>query len=175
MTPAEEHQRQWTPEPEGADALTQEHFLTSPLKVIVTSVTDQTLSLRDVTEAWTLLFARLRVRFPSELPVVPALVPLKTNLDAVLKAACRDVERALVDPQQNKPQPQHDLSQDATRPRKRDGMTEFEVTFARDLFMLSNAALRFVSLICWVPQLYECVSGIVIYISPPVDTSSVPM
>ncbi len=165
MPPAENQLRQVTPEPDGVDALTQESYTVSPLKVIVTSVVDDSLRLRDVTEAWTLLFARLRARFPSELTVVPALNPLKANISALLEAIHRDVKRALVDPLQNRRVMEQGVnSTDPAEPKKRGGMTEFEVTFARDLFMLSNAALRFLSLICWVPQLYECLNGA---ISPP--------
>ena len=162
MPPTENQSRQVTPEPDGVDALTQESYIVSPLKVIVTSVVDESLRLRDVTEAWTLLFSRLRARFPSELPGVPALAPLKANICTLLEAIHRDVKRALVDPLQNRRALEEGINGlDPTEPKKRGGMTEFEVTLARDLFMLSNAALRFLSLIFWVPQLYGCLSGMI--------------
>lgn len=148
--------RHATPEPED-DPLTHESYIVSPLKVIVASLDTMPLTLRDLTEAWTVLFSRLRSRFPSDIEEIVALKPFMENLDPVLRALERDVGRALVNPITKTMSDDHTFG--GKQGPKRGGLTEFEVTYARDLFMLSSASLRFLSLLFWVPQLYKLISG----------------
>lgn len=133
-------------------------------------------TLKDILEAWTTLFGRLRTRFPSEVEDPEALRPIRDNLPKFLDALERDMRRAFVNPvtgessQTSSPSTSDDESSASSvaadhigpvaPPKvKRGGLTEFEVTYARDLFMVCSAALKVVSLIFWVPQLWGMIEG----------------
>ena len=152
-----EHQeRHSTPEPQD-DPLSHESYVVSPLDVIVASLDEMPLTLHDLTEAWTVAFSRLRSRFPCDTDEPIALRPFKANMDSILRALDRDVRRALVNPITRTKS--NGIESDDDKSPKRGGLTEYEVTYARDLFMLSSASLRFLSLIFWVPQLYSLIPG----------------
>lgn len=116
---------------------------------------------------------RLRSRFPNDVDEPEALKPFQNNLEPVLMALERDIRRALVNPVQRTavlaPCDEHGrvkiiLDEDDDSPLQpakpiRGGLTEFEVTYARDLYMVCSAALKVVSLVFWVPQLYGMIEG----------------
>lgn len=182
--PLERVPRHTTPEPE-TDPLRCDTLIVSPLKVLVASLEIQTtptpetnITLKDIIEAWTVIFARLRSRFPSDVEDPEALRPFQANLEAILTVLERDIRRALVDPVAKLPSTpagsdgdditptQSDdsdewVDEDPSPPVKpaRGGLNEFEVVYARDLYMICSAALKVVSLIFWVPQLYGMIAG----------------
>ena len=170
--PTERLPRHTTPEPED-DPLRHRTLLVSPLRVLIASLDPApgvTITLKDLIEAWTVIFMRLRSRFPSDVEEPEALQPFQSNLEPVLLALERDIRRALVDPvQRTAPSSDEESETKSTLeeeniPTKREkptrgGLTEFEVTYARDLYMVCSAALKVVSLVFWVPQLYGVIEG----------------
>lgn len=176
VMPTERSPRHTTPEPED-DPLRHETLVVSPLKVLVASLDntpDTSITLKDIIEAWSVVFMRLRSRFPSDVEEPDALRPFQANVEPLLLALERDIRRALVNPvSRNSNTPESSdfgdsdsvFSQgsDAETPKPlkpaRGGLTEFEVTYARDLYMVCSAALKVVSLIFWVPQLYSLIEG----------------
>lgn len=175
--------RHTTPEPED-DPLRHETLVVSPLKVLVASLDntpDTSITLKDIIEAWSVIFMRLRSRFPSDVEEPDALRPFQANIEPLLLALERDIRRALVNPvskNSNTPDSSdygdndsvftESSDMDTPKPPKpaRGGLTEFEVTYARDLYMVCSAALKVVSLIFWVPQLYSLIEGMSSQLSP---------
>ena len=174
--PSERLPRHTTPEPED-DPLRHNTLLVSPLRVLIASLdpaSDVTITLKDLIEAWTVIFMRLRSRFPSDIDEPEALQLFQNNLEPILMALERDIQRALVDPVQKTavgtPSSDEDSDSKSTLEEGNDvslkrakstrgGLTEFEVTYARDLYMVCSAALKVVSLVFWVPQLYSVIEG----------------
>jgi hypothetical protein len=167
QAPMAENGKETTPEPE--NPLDHPEFIQSPMTVILASLgADSSLNLRDIIEAWTALFNRLRPRFPvDERPEpIPALQPIVDHVPEFLTALTRDLSRALHNPVAKSDSilplsnsVPSDPSVDSSPPPKKGGYTEYEVTYARDLFLLSQAALRCLSLVFWVPQIYSLFSG----------------
>jgi hypothetical protein len=174
--PTERLPRHTTPEPED-NPLQHKTLLVSPLRVLLASLDpapDVTVTLKDIIEAWTVIFMRLRSRFPNDMDEPEALKPFQSNLEPILTALERDIRRALVNPVQKTAivasssdedgDAKSTLEEDddtSLKPVKsiRGGLTEFEVTYARDLYMVCSAALKVVSLVFWVPQLYSMIEG----------------
>jgi hypothetical protein len=160
-------QREETPEP--SHPLSDETFLERPLAIILSA----DIALRDLVDAYTTLTARLRFALLDDPAAadadIPLLRPLRRQSTEVTQALCRDIQRALEDPAASRT-PTHDAdlfacptsslpSPKASPTKKRHGLTEDEVKHARDLFSVSNAALRLLLIAFTVPTLYCCFSG----------------
>ena len=144
--------REMTPEP--ANPMQHSQFLRSPLNTLTASLdtSEGSLSMHDLTEAYSVLSARIRTHLPDITSSdLPALEPLKLSCDRLTRALERDIARALVDPteasvKQTRTPLQTPRRQVLGTPKK-IGFTEHQVKYARDLCALSHAALRFASTI----------------------------
>lgn len=159
-----------TPEPR--EPLQSTSYLRSPLSTLLASYypsDNNTITLIDLTEAYSELLRRLKSRGPALLDLygpIPALCPLRDNNEQLTQIFRRDIERALIDPQNNfnpnelatsESQPWSSPSSiDSTKKR---GFTEQEVKYARDLCNLCHTALRCFSTFAVIPALYSVFSG----------------
>ena len=165
MTP-EQPAREITPEP--ADPLQHPLYLTSPVSTLVASLhpgSDVKITLTDLTEAYSVLSARLKAKTQAMLDTygpITALEPLREHRDKLVAAFHRDVGRVLVNPQSYSPLLENSpwstpLSVGSVV--KKRGYTEQEVKRARDLCNLSHAAMRCFSNIAVVPVLCSIFKG----------------
>jgi hypothetical protein len=168
-TPAPPAPREDTPEP--ADALADLCYLERPLALVLAD--DDAVELRDRVDAYTTLAARLRASLgdraaADEAPDAswPLFRPLRAHRVELVAALCRDVQRALQDPAGAdvgtgpSSNPSASLPSPRASPTKRrHGLTEEQVTLARDLFATSQAALRFLLLAFALPSIYCVFTG----------------
>ncbi|KIJ38991.1 hypothetical protein M422DRAFT_32865 [Sphaerobolus stellatus SS14] len=157
--------REVTPEP--VDPLQHPLYLNSPVITIVSSLStdlNAKISLTDLTEAYSVLSARLKTKTQAILDItgpIAALEPLYENSAQLAQAFRRDIGRALVDPQ-GPSAPASEESALSTPSSvgsvKKRGFTEQEVKYARDLCNLCHAALRCFSNMSVVPALYSIFS-----------------
>ncbi|KAF8503016.1 hypothetical protein BU17DRAFT_71831 [Hysterangium stoloniferum] len=162
MTP-EHPTREATPEPE--DPLHHPLYLNSPISTLVASLRpgmDRKITLTDLTEAYSVLSARLRTKTAAMLDIygpIPALEPLKEHSEQLVQVFHRDIGRAFTDPQSAPSTPPSSdspwSSPSSVGSIKKRGFTEQEVKHARDLCNVCHAALRCFSNIAVVPAVYS--------------------
>lgn len=141
-------------------------------------------SQHDLTEAYGTLGSRLRAHFKGSGTIeltsdVLALDPLKAHAESLAKAFVRDLGRPTADPgplssdssdesfTDASTQSADELAPDepssspvgATKKPKKKGVSAAQITYARDAFMLTQAAIRTVAMILSSPVLYGCFSG----------------
>ncbi|KAI5123177.1 hypothetical protein M0805_000877 [Coniferiporia weirii] len=169
----QEKKRDFTPLPD--DALSNARFLEFPVSTIIADGS----SLRELTEAYSILAARIRASVPQDFwsfkthdPRYPLFCPLRLHADAVAAAIARDLGRVFVDPllpldpsldsttepskvQKSPLTPRGTPSSKNPKSPKKGGMTEEQVKYARDLSTVSNAAIKFLILAFQVPTIYN--------------------
>ncbi|TDL17228.1 hypothetical protein BD410DRAFT_704744, partial [Rickenella mellea] len=148
--------RELTPFPTDLD--NDRTYLATPIQTILSS----DASPRQLTEAYSVLSARIRAVLPTGILAglrrVPSLDPLRSNLKAFIKAHVRDLGRILEDPVPfpAAPNTESDTSEDMNfsglptpkdSPKKKKGMTEEQAKYARDICHLGHAAIRFTVLV----------------------------
>ncbi|KAG9030157.1 hypothetical protein FRB95_004295 [Tulasnella sp. JGI-2019a] len=138
-------------------------------------------SQHDLTEAYGTLGSRLRAHFRNAGEVeltsdMPALTPLKDHADELAKAFVRDLGRPTADPgpldssdesltdvsslsadEPAQDEPSSSPVAAAKKPKKK-GVSAAQITYARDAFMLTQAAIRTVATILSSPFLHGCFS-----------------
>ncbi|KAG8882417.1 hypothetical protein FRB98_003723 [Tulasnella sp. 332] len=142
-------------------------------------------SQHDLTEAYGTLGSRLRAHFKGSGGVeltsdVVALSPLKTHAEDLAKVFVRDMGKPITDPGSLSSDSSDESFTDtsstqsadeltvpgepssspigATKKPKKKGVSAAQITYARDAFMLTQAAIRTVATILSSPVLYGCFS-----------------
>lgn len=165
LMPPEPPVREITPEP--ADPLHHPLYLNSPVSTLVASLgpeMDAKITLTDLTEAYSVLSARLKAKTRAMLDMcgpIPALEPMREHNVELVKAFHRDLGRAFVDPQSSPP-PSRDSpwsTPSSVGSATKRGFTDEEVKHARDLCNLTHAAMRCFSNISVVPVLTSVFTG----------------
>lgn len=155
----QEVEREVTPEPD--TPLFNSNYLSGPISRIV----DLDACLKDVIQAYNILAARIRTTLLGEAEIdstLPLFDPLRSNQDLFTDAVIRDLGRVMVDPslpKENRPE----VSLPSPRPspsRKRHGMTEDEVRYARDLATTTHSVVKLLAQLFASPQLCKLFSGV---------------
>lgn len=157
----QEVEREVTPEPD--TPLFNSSYLSGPVSRIV--MIDA--CLKDLIQAYNILAARIRTVVLAQAAeidsTVPLFDPLRFNQDLFADAVVRDLGRVMMDPslpkdKENRPE----VSLPSPRPspsRKRHGMTEDEVRYARDLATTTHSVLKLLAQLFASPQLCQLFSG----------------
>jgi hypothetical protein len=159
-----EAERQVTPEP--TQPLSDLHYLDGPVNKILSECS----TLPDLIEAYSVLTARLRAAVQESTDSNcswPLFQPLRKHRTAFVDAVVRDLGRALIDPMEgcdvvrcSSPEPQSSLPSPEKSPRKkRCGMNEEQVKYARDLATVSHAVIKFIGLAFTLPAVYGLFDG----------------
>ncbi|KAF8158537.1 hypothetical protein B0H34DRAFT_463410 [Crassisporium funariophilum] len=167
--PEDSRQREVTPEP--SDPLVNLHYLDHPVAQILSTKADGGL-LAELIEGYNVLAARLRATVTDATDADaswPLFQPLRKNAQAFVDAVVRDLGRALVDPVsftlnaeegEVKGLPQFSLPSPKSSPtKKKAGMTEEQVKFARDLCTTTHSVLKLLSVILSTPAIYTIFEG----------------
>ena len=160
----ENDEREVTPEP--SSPLSDLHFLDGPVNRILAPCS----SLVDLIEAYSVLTARLRAAVQESTDSDcswPLFQPLRKRRIAFVDAVVRDLGRALVDPMEGSdqsgcpvPEPPSVLPSPEKSPRKkRCGMDEEQVKYARDLATVSHAVIKLLGLVFTLPAVYSLFDG----------------
>ena len=168
-----EDERQVTPEPD--DPLSDLHYLDRPVNKILS----QCSTLPDLIEAYSVLTARLRVAVHETTDSNcswPLFQPIRKRRLAFVDSVTRDLGRALVDPMDGddqfgcpQPEPPSALPSPEKSPRKRRcGMDEDQVRYARDLVTVSHAVIKFLGLVFTLPAVYGLFDGSLALVSSSV-------
>lgn len=166
---APEKKRDETPLPE--DPLEDAQYLEYPVSVIVSK--DSTL--RELTEAYSILAARIRQAVPQNFFSSPnrntrhALFnPLRREAEMLSDCITRDLGRIFSDPflPPNSPPSTPTRSDKSILPTpedspapKKGGMNEEQVKYARDLSTVASATVKFLTLAFQVPAIYNVFTG----------------
>ncbi|KAL5512693.1 hypothetical protein ACEPAG_2959 [Sanghuangporus baumii] len=162
---APEKKRDETPLPE--DAMENARYLEYPVSLII----GKESTLRELTEAYSILTARIRQAAPlsfcssSNRAARRALFdPLRREAEVLSSCFVRDLGRIFVDPLMppNSPpstptkdeKPVLPTPQDSPAPKK-GGMNEEQVKYARDLSTVASATIKFLTLAFQVPAIYN--------------------
>ena len=159
-----ENERQVTPEP--GDPLSDLHYLDRP----VNKIFDQCSTLPDLIEAYSVLTARLRAAVQDTTDSNcswPLFQPIRKRRLAFVDSVIRDLGRALVDPMEGsdqfgcpEPEPPSALPTPEKSPRKkRCGMNEEQIKYARDLATVSHAVIKFLGLVFTLPAICGLFDG----------------
>ena len=159
-----ENERQVTPEP--GDPLSDLHYLDRPVNKILA----QCSTIPDLIEAYSVLTARLRTAVQETTDSNcswPLFQPIRKRRLAFVDSVIRDLGRALVDPMDGdgqlgcpEPEPPSALPSPEKSPRKRrSGMNEEQVKYARDLVTVSHAVIKFLGLVFTLPAVYGLFDG----------------
>lgn len=169
-----EKERDITPQPD--DALSDAHFLVWPISTIL----DEASNLRQLTEAYSILAARIRASIPpqfwarsleddqdeADISHYALFEPIRINAEPLARAIARDLRRVFVDPYEYVPSSSRltDVRTESSLPSPREtpkkgGMTEEQVKFARDLSTVTNSVLKFLALALHVQVVLSCFSG----------------
>jgi len=154
-----EVEREVTPEPDAP--LRNPKYLSGPVSRIIM----MDACLKDLIQAYNILAARIRTavlgaaEFDSALPLFD---PLRSNQDLFTDAVVRDLGRVMLDPSLPKEnRPEISLPSPRSSPsRKRHGMTEDEVRYARDLATTTHSVVKLLALLFASPQLCQIFSGV---------------
>lgn len=120
--------------------------------------------LKDLIQAYNILAARIRTAVLGEAEIdstLPLFDPLRSNQDLFTDAVIRDLGRVMVDPSLPK-EKRPEVSLPSPRPspsRKRHGMTEDEVRYARDLATTTHSVVKLLAQLFASPQLCQLFSG----------------
>ena len=158
-----ENERQVTPEP--GDPLSDLHYLDRPVNKILAECS----TLADLIEAYSVLTARLRATVQETTDSNcswPLFQPIRKRRLAFVDSVIRDLGRALVDPMDGEQlgcperEPPSALPSPEKSPRKRRcGMNEEQVKYARDLATVSHAVIKFLGLVFTLPAIYGLFDG----------------
>ena len=159
-----EAERQVTPEP--TQPLSDLHYLDGPVNKILSECS----TLPDLIEAYSVLTARLRAAVQESTDSNcswPLFQPLRKHRMAFVDAVVRDLGRALIDPMEgcdnvkcSSPEPRSSLPSPEKSPRKkRCGMNEEQVKYARDLATVSHAVIKLLGLAFTLPAIYGLFNG----------------
>lgn len=169
----EDDTREVTPEPE--DPLANLTYLERP----VTQIIDPQFSLRNLIEAYSVLTTRIRGAVADSTDVDaswPLFQPLRKHTQAFVDGVCRDLGRALVEPDtiaiQDDEPPVPDIgdacdaeetcsllpSPKRSPKKKKKGMSAAQVKLARDLCTTTHAVLRLLSVIFTSSAVYQLFS-----------------
>lgn len=170
----EDDTREVTPEPE--DPLANLTYLERP----VTQIIDPQFSLRNLIEAYSVLTTRIRGAVADSTDVDaswPLFQPLRKHTQAFVDGVCRDLGRALVEPDtvaiQDDEPPVPDIgdacdveetcsllpSPKRSPKKKKKGVSAAQVKLARDLCTTTHAVLRLLSVIFTSSAVYQLFSG----------------
>lgn len=155
----QEVEREVTPEPD--TPLFDSKYLSGPISRII--MIDA--CLKDLIQAYNILAARIRTTFLGEAEIdstLPLLDPLRSNQGLFTDAVVRDLGRVMVDPSLPKERrPGASLPSPRPSPsRKRHGMTEDEVRYARDLATTTHSVVKLLAQVFASPQLCQLFSGV---------------
>lgn len=162
--------RDITPFPDAP--LENAHYLVYPVETVI----DEDSTLRDLTEAYSILAARIRQSVPPDFFDDPThdtryklFQPLCKNAEALTKAIERDLGRVFVDPFElqastRASEKNVDVSASLPTPKqtpspKKGGMTEEQVVYARDLHTTASAAVKLLTLVFQSPAIFESFSS----------------
>ena len=154
----QEVEREVTPEPD--TPLFNSDYLFGPISRIIA----MDACLKDLIQAYNILAARIRTAVLGEAEfdfTLPLFDPLRSNQDLFADAVIRDLGRVMVDPslpKENRPE----VSLPSPRPspsRKRHGMTEDEVRYARDLATTTHSVVKLLAQLFASPLLCQLFSG----------------
>jgi len=159
-----ENEREVTPEP--SNPLSDLHYLDGPMNKILSSCSN----LPNLIEAYSVLTARLRAAVQESTDSEcswPLFQPLRKRRTAFVDAVVRDLGCALVDPMEGSDQsgcpglePPSVLPSPEKSPRKRRcGMDEEQVKYARDLATVSHAVIKLLGLVFTLPAVYNLFDG----------------
>jgi hypothetical protein len=163
-----EKPREDTPEPR--DPLADLHYLDGPVSMIIA----KEVSLRDLIEAYSRLAARLRTAVRENTDAEcswPLFQPLRKNVAAIVDSIIRDLGRAMIDPLADVALARTPLAESPTEksstvlpspeksPRKKRGMTEEQVKFARDLCTTTHSVIKLLGLVFTLPAVFRVFSG----------------
>lgn len=159
-----EDEREVTPEP--SNPLSDLHYLDSPVNKILAPRS----SLANLIEAYSILTARLRAAVQEDTDSDcswPLFQPLRKRRTAFVDAVVRDLGCALVDPMEGSdksgcpvPEPPSVLPSPEKSPRRRRcGMDEEQVKYARDLATVSHAVIKLLGLVFTLPAVYNLFDG----------------
>lgn len=182
LTTPMESPRAPSPEPEAP--LQCSDFLSSPVKALVASLAINSTIERlvkpnqhDITEAYSTLGARLRAHFKAGnadlTSDTPALASLKEHAEDLTAAFVRDLSRPAADPgpfssdseddleawSDDVPVTSSPLGGNAGKTSKKRGVTAAQIVWARDAFLLTQAAIRTITAILSSAVLSGCFAG----------------
>ncbi|KAI0044102.1 hypothetical protein FA95DRAFT_1681450 [Auriscalpium vulgare] len=145
--------REETPEPE--DPLTNLRYLDTPVAHILAV----DASLRELIEGYSVLTARLRAVVSEATDADcswPLFQPIRKSTPEFVDAVTRDLSRAMVDPLAGDEDESRPLLPSPQKsPRKRSGMNEEQVKYARDLCTATHAVLKLLGYIFTVPAVFR--------------------
>ncbi|KAI0322414.1 hypothetical protein OF83DRAFT_803492 [Amylostereum chailletii] len=158
--------REETPEP--GDPLADLHYLEWPVSQIIAPNS----SLRQLVEAYSILTARIRATVSETTDKDcswPLFQPLRKHGSVFVEALVRDLGRAMTDPLDGAPDspvanhgsPASErtaLPSPVKSPKKRHGMSEEQVKYARDLCTTTHSVIKFLALIFTLPAVLELFS-----------------
>lgn len=168
----DEKKRDMTPQPE--DVLSNTSYLHWPVSQIVSSSEEgSTLSLKELTEAYSVLAFRLRTSLLgldnvgngshcAERPSI--LQPIDTYAEELTNTLVRDLARVLTDPLP----PSSTVAELATKglpsPKgspKKKGMSEEEVKKARDVCTVCHAVIKFLHVAFVIPSIFDAFTSMI--------------
>ncbi|KAG1822871.1 uncharacterized protein BJ212DRAFT_1331086 [Suillus subaureus] len=160
LTVSEHGQREPTPEPE--DPLVNLSYLTRPVSQILASET----SFTDLIDAYAVLAARIRSAVAGTTDADaswPLFQPLRKNTQSFTDAVCRDLGKALVEPNEEFPfarEEEEELPSLLPSPKKspkkkKRGMSAGQAKYARDLCTTSHAVMRLLGSVFTLPAVYR--------------------
>jgi hypothetical protein len=159
-----EAERDITPEPELP--LLDSSYLAGPVSRIITPGA----SLKDLIQSYNILAARVRTRITNDADLdasKPLFLPLKDNAHEFVHAIVRDLGRVMTDPNDLKEQvPKLFLPSPRPSPdKKKRGMSEDQVRYARDLGTTTHSVIKFLALLFSSPSLCQVFDGMFIFFS----------
>ena len=159
-------QRDVTPEPN--DALLDLHYLDHPVSQILAEHPDNK-NLGQLIEGYNVLAARLRAGVSNATDADaswPLFQPLRKNTQAFVNAVVRDLGCAFIDPlaplhaKKDEVQPKVTLPSPLKSPsKKKDGMTEEQAKYARDLCTTAHSVIKLLSFMLSVSAVFNIFQG----------------
>jgi len=163
-------QREVTPEP--SDPLVDLHYLDHPVQqILAEGMCDDEETLGEIVEGYNVLAVRLRSCVSDSTDADaswPLFQPLRKNAQPFVNAVIRDLERALVDPLSHRPGakegeneiPKFTLPSPQKSPmKKKGGLSEEQVKYARDLCTTCHSVIKALSVILSFPAIFSVFSG----------------
>lgn len=159
-------QRDVTPEP--TDALLDLHYLDYPVSQILAERSDNK-NLGPVIEGYSVLAARLRASVSNATDADaswPLFQPLRKNTQAFVNAIVRDLRCAFIDPLATFRTNDDEILPRVTLPspkkspsKKKGGMTEEQVKYARDLCTTSHSVIKLLSFMLSLSAIFNVFQG----------------
>ena len=159
-------QRDVTPEP--SDALLDLHYLDHPVSQILAERSDNE-NLGQLIEGYNVLAARLRASVSNTTDADaswPLFQPLRKHTQAFVNAIVRDLGRVFIDPLASSYKNEDEVLPKVTLPspkkspsKKKGGMTEEQVKYARDLCTTSHSVIKLLSFMLSVSAVFIVFQG----------------